>query len=97
MVIHYQFTSADGTCVPVRLAIGDPVLVDRQNLWACAIEWSGLDLPGKQGFGADPLGALENTLTIVRGILEMMTDVWRIVPLVPRLPDPANGPTPPSF
>ena len=92
-----DLTSADGTHVPVRLDIGDPTLVDGLNLWACAIEWSGLDLPGKQGFGADPLGARENTLTIVRSVLEMATDQWRIDPLVPRLPDPVNGPTPPDL
>jgi hypothetical protein len=83
MDVSYKFIHADGRRMLVTLKISNPELTDVPHLWVCNIEWSGLDLPGKCGFGADPLGAAENTLTIVRSVLEMMTDTWVITPTKP--------------
>jgi len=78
VAVSYDFCGSDGTRLAVQLRIGSPKLIDGQNLWACGIEWYGLELPGRCGFGADPLGAIENTLIIVRAIIEMMGDEWEI-------------------
>lgn len=84
MVIRYEFRHIDGSCIPVTLEISNPEPTEVSNLWACSIEWSGFDLPGKRSFGDDPLGAVENALTIARSVVAMVADTWRATPMSAR-------------
>lgn len=82
MILRYRFSRGEQEPVIVTLEIREPQYFEKENMWGCPIVWTGLNLAGNHGFGADPLGAIENTITIVRAILEMESRDWSISPAI---------------
>ena len=84
MQFWFDFEALDSSAASiVALHFGEPRRHPVHDMWVCDIIWEGADLPGKAAYGASPMDALANALTIGQAALEIASAGARITPRSP--------------
>lgn len=66
--VEFHWISKGDADQIVSVVVGSAVRVG-DSLWVCDLRWKGYGLSLTQAFGADPLGATENALILIRAVI----------------------------